>query len=247
MKAILSPAKKLNFDDSHEVKMTKPLLLKKTDILVKVMKEKSVTDIKKLMKLSDDLSELNYNRYQKYESSKKAPAAFAFVGDTYQGLDFRGLSKKQQEYANGTVYILSGLYGLLNVFDEISPYRLEMGTGLKFDSYKNLYDFWKNDIAKTINKYNSQNEPIVNLASEEYFKSVKREEVAAPIIDVKFLENKNGEFKTIGIMAKRARGMMARFIVENKVQTVEELQNFNVDNYKFDKKSSTENLLVFKR
>ncbi len=247
MKAILSPAKKLNFEDTSTIKMTKPALLKKTDILVNVMKQKSVADIKKLMKLSEDLSLLNFSRYQEYEKSQKGPAAFAFAGDTYQGLDFRSLSKEDQEYAKGKVFILSGLYGVLNVFDEIRPYRLEMGTGLKFDGNKNLYDFWENDIAKTLNKYNVDNEPLINLSSEEYFKSVKRDAVQGPIIDVKFLENKNGEYKIIGIMAKRARGMMARYIVTNKVMTIDELKDFNIANYEFDKKLSSDKLLVFKR
>ena len=250
MNIVISPAKKLDFEKPTGWDCTDPLLFEQTKELVKELQKCSASDIKAMMKLSDSLAELNYDRFQSFSGTKdKRPAAFAFVGDTYKGLDFRSFKDKDVEYAQDHLHILSGLYGVLRPLDELRPYRLEMGTRFKFKEYNNLYDFWGTIITEQINDLLKDNKSkiLVNLASEEYFKSVKVDDLDADLINVKFLENKNGTYKIISFMAKRARGMMSAYIIKNKIKTVDKLKNFNEDGYKFDAKMSTENELVFKR
>jgi cytoplasmic iron level regulating protein YaaA (DUF328/UPF0246 family) len=247
---VISPAKKLDFEHGVKLKCTKPLMKKKTTVLVSELQKCKKTDIQKLMKLSDSLAQLNFDRYQNYnETSDKSPAIFAFVGDTYKGLEAKTFSKDDLDYAQSHLHILSGLYGILRPYDEMKPYRLEMGTRFGVNGNKNLYEFWGSDISNHLNKefQNTGSKFLVNLASEEYFKSVKRDELDAQVIDVKFLENKNGTYKMIGLMAKRARGMMASYIVKNKVKTLAKLKKFNVDGYEFCPDESSDTLLVFKR
>jgi cytoplasmic iron level regulating protein YaaA (DUF328/UPF0246 family) len=247
---VISPAKKLDFESEVSYKCTKPLLTKNTQTLVKELKKCSVKDIKSLMKLSDNLAELNFDRFQTFEKTKDIkPAVFAFVGDTYKGLDISSYSKNNIDYAQDHLHILSGLYGVLRPLDELKPYRLEMGTRFKFGENKNLYDFWGSAITDELNKMinKSKSKFLVNLASEEYFKAVKPELLNAQLVNIKFLENKNGTYKTIGLMAKRARGMMSTYIIKNQVKTVDKLKKFDIDGYKFDAKESSEFNLVFKR
>jgi len=246
---VISPAKKLDFEHGLNIKCTKALLPSKTSILIKELQKCKKEDIQKMMKLSDNLAQLNYERFQEYSKGPKSPAIYAFMGDTYKGLEAKTYSEGDLEYAQGHLNILSGLYGLLRPLDEMKPYRLEMGTRFPVKDSKNLYEFWGNDIADNLNKQleSTKSKFLVNLASEEYFKSVKRDFLNAQIIDVKFLENKNGAYKMIGLMAKRARGMMATYIIKNKVKTLAKLKKFDVDGYKFSETESSETVLVFKR
>lgn len=250
MNVVISPAKKLDFDSPVDFETSQPLLEKKTKQLLSGLKDCSQEDIKKMMKLSDSLAELNYLRFQNFAKTKdKKAAVFAFNGDTYRGLEANSLSKKDIEYAQKHLQILSGLYGVLRPLDQIKPYRLEMGTRFGVKDSKNLYQFWGSDIANTLNEFakSSKSKYLVNCASEEYFKSVKREECQFNIIDVKFLDEKNGEFKIISFLAKKARGTMAKYIIQNKVKTIDELKAFAEDGYKFSASESSESLLVFKR
>ncbi len=250
MDIVVSPAKKLNFDLDHHIKMTNPFFMDEASELVSVLKEKKKSEISKLMSLSDSLSELNYNRYQNFSKPEEvAPAGFAFAGDTYKGLQIDSFSKDDINYAKKHLFILSGLYGVLRITDELRPYRLEMGTRLENPKGKNLYDFWRSKISKKLNQLSKKSESkyLINLASEEYFKSIDVDTLEHKVINVKFLENKNGNYKVIGLMSKRARGAMARYIVQNQVTDLGKLKKFNTDNYKFDKDESTSDLLVFKR
>lgn len=247
---VISPAKKLDFEHGINIKCTKPLMSNKTSVLLSELQKCKMVDIQKMMKLSDKLAQLNFERYQEFEmTADKSPAIYAFVGDTYKGLDAKSYSSDDLAYAQEHLHILSGLYGLLRPYDEMKPYRLEMGTKFGAMGAKNLYEFWGSDIVKQINKFSqkTESEYLVNLASEEYFKSVKRDELEVQVIDVKFLENKNGQYKMIGLMAKRARGMMASYIVKNQIKSLSDLKKFDVDGYKFSKEDSEKNLLVFKR
>ncbi|EQC51335.1 peroxide stress protein YaaA [Bacteriovorax sp. DB6_IX] len=250
MNIVISPAKKLDFEHGINIKCTKPLMSNKTSVLLSELQKCKMVDIQKMMKLSDKLAQLNFERYQEFEmTADKSPAIYAFVGDTYKGLDAKSYSSDDLAYAQEHLHILSGLYGLLRPYDEMKPYRLEMGTKFGAMGAKNLYEFWGSDIVKQINKFSqkTESEYLVNLASEEYFKSVKRDELEVQVIDVKFLENKNGQYKMIGLMAKRARGMMASYIVKNQIKSLSDLKKFDVDGYKFSKEDSEKNLLVFKR
>jgi cytoplasmic iron level regulating protein YaaA (DUF328/UPF0246 family) len=249
---IISPAKKLDFESPCDFSLaTQPLFQKETDTLVKNLKKLKVSDLSKMMNLSQSLSKLNFERYQnfekKYNDHNSKPAALLFDGDTYTGLEFSSLNKTQMKYAQKHLRILSGLYGVLRPMDLIQPYRLEMGTKFKFESYKNLYDLWRPKLASKLNEEMSEKDILVNCASNEYFKSIDTKNLKAKVITPVFKENKNGKLKVISFNAKRARGMMARFIIENKARTIEDLKKFSQDNYKFNKALSNESELVFTR
>lgn len=260
LKAILSPSKKLDFDRAKKLQgfvQSSPALSKETDVLLREMKRKSKQDIAKLMSLSDKLAELNYDRYQRFllsdearkNSSNQALAIAAFQGDVYEGLDFSSLSNMDKTYCNEKILILSGLYGVLSPFDMMQPYRLEMGTKLEI-SYNgkdihNLYDFWGNKITDFINSQSF--DILVNLASHEYFKSVNAKKLNKKLIDIDFKEDKNGKISTIGLYAKKARGLMARYIVENKIEKDKDLMKFDILGYKLAENMSTEQKYVFVR
>ena len=252
LKVIISPAKKLNFEDEcPSDTRTRPELLEKSGPLIKKLKTMSSVEIGKLMKLSDSLSELNYKRYQSFTPKKieslGKQAAFAFNGDTYTGLDINSFNKKELDYAQKHLKILSGLYGVLRPMDLILPYRLEMGTKLKFDQYKNLYDYWKKDITDQIVSDLNKDDLIINCASQEYFKAVDEKLLSDRIITPVFKELRNGEYKIISFSAKKARGMMAKFILKNRIKNIEDLKNFNEEKYKYNSSLSEGNELVFTR
>ncbi len=249
MDIVISPAKKLDFQRGQELECTAPELSSRTNELIKDLKQKSSDDIKSLMKLSDSLADLNEARFKNFtKTTEIAPAAFAFTGDTYKGLDVDSYKSSDLKYAQSHLFILSGLYGLLRPLDKIKPYRLEMGTRLKTNYGKNLYEFWGTDITNKLNEFRKRNSKyLINLASEEYFKSVHTDKLDHELINVKFLENKNGTYKTIGLMSKRARGMMASYIIKNRITELEQLKDFDVDGYEFCKTESKDNFLVFKR
>jgi cytoplasmic iron level regulating protein YaaA (DUF328/UPF0246 family) len=249
---IVSPAKKLDFDtESPFEDYDIPKYLDKSKSLVKELKKLSEADIKKLMKVSDAIAKLNKDRFNSFKTpfnTKNAKQAiFAFRGDTYQGLDPDSMNKNEIKYANKHLRILSGLYGVLNPMDLIQPYRLEMGTKFKTDGFKNLHTFWMDTNTKRIEADLKGQKALINLASKEYFSSIDFSKLSKPVITPIFKENKNGILKIISFNAKRARGMMGRFIIENKIKDPQDLKQFNSDNYKFNNKLSSETEFVFTR
>lgn len=253
MIAIVSPAKTLDFETPVAAEKTKSRFFNESKELLETLKKQDESDLQRLMSISDSLAQLNVERYQKFSSrhtdKNSKQSMYAFQGDVYQGLDAATLSTEEIAFAQNHLRILSGLYGLLRPLDAIQPYRLEMGTQLAFNGYRNLYDFWKDTIAPALNKdLKKQGDDIlVNLASVEYFKAVDTRQLKAHVIDVEFKDFKNGQYKIISFFAKKARGLMARYIIKNQISDAEDLKGFNYEDYYYDEQNSTENLLAFKR
>lgn len=254
MLLLLSPAKKLDYDSSVRTTLhTQPLFVKQAAALIDVLKEKSASEVAALMKLSDALAQLNVERYAAWQPNfsqiNSRQAVLAFNGDVYEGLDAPSLSDAQLNWAQEHVAILSGLYGVLRPLDLMQPYRLEMGTRLATAQGKNLYDFWGSQIAHYLNeRLKDQAEPtVVNLASEEYFKAVDLKALAAKVVQCVFQDYKNGDWKIISFHAKRARGLMARFVIENKIDDPAGLSGFASEGYAYHAESSSESKLVFRR
>lgn len=251
---LLSPAKKLDYDSPLHIEThTQPLFVDQAAGLIKVLKTKSAEDISALMSLSPALSELNVRRYAHWKRSftqtNSRQAVLAFNGDVYEGLEAATLSAKQLDWAQEHLAILSGLYGVLRPLDLMQPYRLEMGTRLATPKGKNLYEYWGSTIAEYLNERQAgQKAPvIVNLASEEYFKSVDLKTLKARVVQCVFQDWKNGAWKVISFHAKRARGLMARYAILHKVSKPEGLQGFDLEGYKFDASASSDDKLVFRR
>lgn len=191
------------------------------------------------MNISEKIAKLNYDRYQNFEfnkSNKLYSAIYSFAGEVYNGLDAKTLSNEELEFTNNNVRILSGLYGILRPFDQIHPYRLEMGTKLKNNKGNNLYDFWQDIITEKINE--EKTDFIINLASNEYFNVINSKKISKNIITPLFYENKGGEYKTVMIYAKKARGMMTRYIVKNKITNWNNIKHFNSEDYIFNEELS---------
>ena len=254
MITLLSPAKKLNFDPvTTKLDATAPVLKADTLELAKVAKKQSADDLKKLMHISDNLAQLNAERFKAFnldgQSNSAKPAGLTFDGDVYWGLDAKSLSDKELAYAQDHLRILSGLYGVLRPLDSMQAYRLEMGTKLATKRGKSLYDFWGTTIADTLNTdmADHTDQTIVNLASNEYFKAVDKKTMTHPVITAKFLNVKDGKARALMYYAKYGRGLMARWIMQNRVDRAEGLKDFNLDGYKLDKAESSESELVFTR
>lgn len=252
MIVVISPAKKLDFETPAPTKdFTNPKDLDKSQELIKELRKCDAKKISTMMKLSNDLTELNMKRYKEFKtpfSLKNAKQAmFAFKGDTYVGLDADTMNEKEIKYAQNHLRILSGLYGLVSPLDLIQPYRLEMGTKFAVGDKKNLYEFWRQDITKQLNDLLKKEKVLINCASNEYFKSVNTKELDAKIITPAFKEKKDGDYKMVGFFAKKARGMMSRYIIENRIDKPEGILDFDTDGYKFNKKLSTETEPVFTR
>ncbi|CAM3722086.1 peroxide stress protein YaaA [Bordetella sputigena] len=251
---LLSPAKKLDYDTPLGVDLhTQPLFVDQAAALIKVLKKKSAEDIAGLMDLSPALSELNAKRYAAWKPTftqqNARPAILAFNGDVYEGLQAPTLSAAQLEWAQEHVAILSGLYGVLRPLDLMQPYRLEMGTRLETPRGKDLYEFWGTEIAEYLNERleGSKKPVVINLASEEYFKSVDLKTLKARVVQCVFQDWKNGAYKIISFNAKRARGLMARYAIQHKAATPERLQGFDAEGYAYDPSVSTPDKLVFRR
>lgn len=251
MLAVLSPAKKLNFDEKAEGLIeTAPAYQDDANRLAGIAKKLSVSELRDLMKISEDLAQLNKKRFQGFakestgDNSKQAMLAFA--GDTYVGLDAEAFDADEQAYAQDHLRILSGLYGLLRPMDRIQPYRLEMGSRLANKEGPSLYAYWGTKLAKAMDDA-SGGAPVVNCASAEYFKAAKEKTMKSPVITPSFKEDRDGELKMIGFFAKRARGAMARYMIQNRVDTVEGLKDFDLDGYKFQPSLSDEASLTFTR
>ena len=254
MYAVISPAKKLNCSGwNRDLNFTKPSLLEHTTGLVSEMKDKSADEIGQLMKISEQLSSLNYDRYQSFsvdpECENAKPAALMFDGDTYTGLQAHDFEKNDWEFAQQHLGILSGLYGLLRPLDLIQPHRLEMGTRLATERGSNLYAYWGDEIANLLQERNSDssNQTLVNLASNEYFKSASRPTLSMNVITPTFKEMRDGKLKLISFSAKRARGSMARFMIKNQIKNPEDLKGFDVDGYRFKPNQSTDDEWLFVR
>lgn len=253
MICVISPSKALDFDRTSY--KTSSNLNFKTECLElsKTMKQQSVEDIQGLMKVSENIATLNYNRYQEFSSNFIEPhaktAIRVFKGEVYNGLDALSFSDEDMEFSQSKIRILSGLYGVIKPLDLIQAYRLEMGIPLKHKSFKNLYEFWGNKITDSLNdEFKKQEQPcLINLASKEYFKSIKVKNLNARLININFKDTKNGVFKVIAIYAKKARGLMARYIVQEKIQNPEHLKDFTLGGYHFNAELSTENDWIFTR
>jgi len=252
MKLVLSPAKSLDFETKLPTsKTSESLFLSDSERINKLLKKKSAKSLSELMKISDNLAHLNFERNHEWQlpftKNNARPAVYAFNGDVYRGLDIYSLDVKKLDKLQDTVRILSGLYGVLKPLDLIQPYRLEMGTKFPIGKNKNLYEFWKKKVTQTLNNELEDNELFLNLASNEYFKAIDTKGLKVPVIDIDFKELKNGDYKTIGIYAKLARGLMTRYIIDNNAKTLDDIKGFNLENYRFHGQLSKENSLVFTR
>jgi cytoplasmic iron level regulating protein YaaA (DUF328/UPF0246 family) len=238
MLALVSPAKKLDFTNlASPIMHSQPDFLDRSQVLIKAARKLTRADLSRLMKLSDKLTELNFQRFKAFAlpftTANAKQAVLAFSGDTYVGFDAATLSEDDLVYAQGHLRILSGLYGLLRPLDLVQPYRLEMGSRMKNPQGSDLYDFWAGDLAEAIDRAVSDHkEPVViNLASNEYFKAARAKTMEARVITPIFKEVKDGEAKVLGMFAKRARGMMARFMVTKRIEDSEKLKKFNIGGY----------------
>lgn len=254
MLAVVSPAKKLDFEtDVPEMAVSQPAFLDDSEELIEVARKKSRSDLMKLMGISENLADLNYQRFQHFsrpfDRTNAKPAIFAFRGDTYVGLDADTMKAEDIDWAENHFRMLSGLYGLLKPRDLMQPYRLEMGTRLENPRGKDLYAFWGDKIATEINKLTDghKDRSLINLASTEYFKSVKTKLLDGPVITPVFKEVKGGVAKVVGFSAKRARGMMARYMIDNRLENPHDLKKFNVDGYCYQDDQSNETEWVFTR
>ncbi|ART80126.1 peroxide stress protein YaaA [Oceanisphaera avium] len=254
MLIVVSPAKTLDFDTPAIIKdFTQPELLAESALLIERARQLTPTDLSKLMKISDKLAGLNVARFADWQPEftphNAKQALLAFKGDVYTGLDAESLSKKDFTFAQMHLRILSGLYGLLRPLDLMQPYRLEMGTKLDNERGKDLYQFWGDIITDKLNEALAEqgDNVVINLASNEYFKSVKPTRLSGQIITPVFKDCKNGQYKIISFYAKKARGLMARYIIQNQLSEVSQLTQFAVDGYYFVEAESSATELVFKR
>lgn len=246
MLIVLSPAKRLDFAPAPDAPpATTPRLMGDTANLARTTRNLTQADLRRLMGISADLAKLNQARFKAFDpgaTDEGLQAALAFAGDVYQGLDARSLDRAALDWAQARVRILSGLYGVLRPLDRIKPYRLEMGTRLKTRRGATLYDFWGDRISKQLNAdAEGMTDPtVVNLASQEYFGAVDARALKLPVITPQFREEKDGEARIISFFAKKARGTMARFAIDERIERAEDLKGFDRDGYRFDQASSTE-------
>ncbi|WP_444943197.1 peroxide stress protein YaaA [Microbulbifer sp. ZKSA006] len=254
MLIVISPAKTLDYDsDIPSLETTQPDFLQESAALIKELRELSPQQVSSLMKISDKLGVLNYDRFhgwkRPFTDSNARPALLAFKGDVYTGLAAETMGKRDFAYAQKHLRMLSGLYGLLRPLDLMQPYRLEMGTKFENAKGKNLYEFWGDKITQALNAQLQavKSRELVNLASNEYFKSVKAKQLNAQVITPHFKDLKNGQYKMISFFAKKARGMMSRWAIDQRVKKAEELKGFDVAGYVYNPAMSTEWDWVFTR
>ncbi len=254
MLAVVSPAKKLDFSrPAITIESSTPVYTKQANQLAKVAKKLTRSDLRQLMKLSENLADLNYDRFQRYTPSPTEDitkqAALAFAGDTYTGLDAATLDEDDLHFAQNNFRILSGLYGLLRPLDAIQPYRLEMGRKLTNPKGEDLYDFWGSDVSKALDDQLSdhKSKTIINLASNEYFKVIDRKALKANVLNIIFKEERDSALKIISFFAKKARGSMARYVIKNRIENPDDLKNFTVGGYVYQPALSTETDWVFTR
>lgn len=252
MLVVISPAKKLDENCDLDVisKFTVPPYLESSKKIIKALRGYSADNLSKLMNTSEKISELNYKRNIKwslpFNKRNSLQALLMFKGDVYKGISVKDFNKDDFLFAQKSLRILSGLYGILKPLDLIQPYRLEMGTQLKIGKHRNLYDFWGDEITNILNN-DKNNDYLINLASVEYFKSINVDNLKSKLINVSFKEKRDGKYKIIAIYSKRARGLMSRYIIKNKIIDPKSLKKFNLEDYKFNKTLSSDSDLVFTR
>ncbi len=254
MLVVISPAKNLDFESAlPKLRTTQPQMLDQAEHLIQNLKALAPHEVSELMRLSDKLGQLNYDRYQAWSrpfNVKNArPAALAFNGDVYQGLEASSFSAEDFAFAQQHLRILSGLYGVLRPLDLMQPYRLEMGTRLATDKGRDLYAYWGEAITQALNQQlkKTRADTLVNLASNEYFRAVKPKTLKATVIEPVFKDWKNGEYKIVSFLAKKARGLMSAYIVKHRLTQPEALQNFEEGGYTFNPSLSSEQKWVFTR
>ena len=249
MLVVISPAKKLDMTQNDAVEASNPPFYLKTEELVSVMKALSSDEISQLMGISANLANLNKDRFARFGTQDKKPAMYAFAGDTYQGLDAKTFSDEDLIWAQDHLRILSGLYGLLRPRDKIEPYRLEMGSRLPTNSGKNLYDFWGIKLSSELNKLalKSDTQLLLNCASKEYFSAIDMKSLKLNVVTPVFLENAARKPKIVSFYAKKARGAMARFVIQNKITKTKELMSFDTGGYAYQPDLSDEQTLYFVR
>lgn len=249
----LSPAKKIHFSDRKIKEATEPQFLEEANCLAGQLKRLSASQLQELMKVSAPIAKLNETRYLNWQESPQKEltnqALFTFQGMAYFGLDADSLTEKAIAFAQKKLRILSGLYGVLRPLDLIQPYRLEMGTNISLDKHRNLYEFWGEKLTENLNREleAQQDNVIVNLASNEYFKSLKKKKLNGKIITPIFKDDKGQGAKVITVYAKKARGLMTRFVLEHQLEKVEDLKAFDTEGYYFDPTTSTDAEWIFTR
>jgi cytoplasmic iron level regulating protein YaaA (DUF328/UPF0246 family) len=254
MLTVISPAKTLDYESPLTTEaFSQPTQLRQSRKLIRRLRELGCDDLSRLMNISDNLAELNRQRYRKWKTPFKPDnarqALFAFKGDVYLGLDAYSLDTASVDYAQQHLRILSGLYGLLRPLDLMQPYRLEMGTRLDTEAGSNLYQFWNERITRVLNQElrQSQADTLVNLASNEYFKAVKPKLLKAQVITPTFREYRDGEYRFISFSAKKARGLMSRYLIDQRIDDAEGLKYFNYVGYRFAPKLSNNHDWMFTR
>jgi uncharacterized protein len=252
MKIVISPAKSLDYTTALPTqRFTEPQFLDKANTIQKTLKKKKPKDLMELMDISEKLADLNWQRNQDwvlpFTPENARPAVYAFNGDVYTGLDAYTIPADKLDVLQDQLRILSGLYGILRPLDLMQEYRLEMGTSIAIGTKKNLYEFWKKTITDALNKELTKDELFINLASNEYFSAVDTKALKVPVITPEFKDYKDGKLKMISFFAKKARGLMVRYIIDTNAKTIEDLKGFNYEGYAFDANLSKGNTLVFTR
>lgn len=252
MKIVISPAKSLNLDKKLPTSLvTEATFLKQAETIQKTLKKKKPKQLMEFMTISENLADLNWQRNQDWQlpftTNNARPAIYTFDGEVYTGLDVYSLPVEKITVLQEKLRILSGLYGILKPLDLIQAYRLEMGTSIKIGAKKNLYEFWKKSVTDYLNTELRKDELFVNLASNEYFSAVDAKKLKVPVITPEFKDYKDGKLKMISFFAKKARGLMVRYIIDTNAETIDELKGFNYEGYVFDSNLSEGNKLVFTR
>lgn len=252
MKIVISPAKSLNLDKELPTSLfTEAVFVKQAETIQKTLKKKKPKQLMELMAISEKLADLNWQRNQDWQlpftATNARPAIYTFDGEVYTGLDVYSLSAEKVAILQDKLRILSGLYGVLKPLDLMQAYRLEMGTSIAIGSNKNLYEFWKKSVTDYLNSELNKDELFVNLASNEYFSAVDTKKLKVPVITPEFKDYKDGKLKMISFFAKKARGLMVRYIIDTNAETIDDLKGFNYEGYAFDANLSDGNKLVFTR
>lgn len=252
MLMLLSPAKTQDFIKTNYPFKNQPLFIDKVTELVSLLKTQSPQALESVLKISPKLAALNFDRYMHFDSTKfsadnSKACIFAYQGDVYQSLKAENFSPPELEFAQDHLLILSALYGALRPLDAIQPYRLEMTAGLKIPSFTNLYHFWQATLTEYLNTRLKTNPTLINLSSQEYSKMINTDQLIEPIIQISFQDWHATAFKTIGLFAKKARGWMARYIIENKISRPVDIKNFNLNGYYYAKSLSSEKHYIFQR
>ena len=252
MKVLLSPAKSLDFKTQLPTEKNSFLCFEKeAEYLNSILKRKSPKELSDLMGISSKIADLNYERNHNWSlpftKKNSRQAVYAFSGDVYRGLDAYSIDNSKIDFMQSSVRIISGLYGLVKPLDLIQPYRLEMGTKISFDNNNNLYEYWREKITNQLKSELSENETVLNLASNEYFKAIDTKVIKSNVYSANFKQLKDGNYKTIAIFSKKARGLMTRYIIDNNITDINSIKSFNYDGYVYDENLSSEKELVFSR